>query len=67
MASSEEPARKKIATESSFKVRLCVLCQGDRFTNIKGDHQVEELRQPALESYQPLVDCIQHMAQYQHY
>ena len=49
--------------------RLCLLCQGDKFTNIKGDHQVEQLRQPALESYtkqcQQLVDCIQHRAQYQ--
>ena len=67
MASSEEPARKKIATKSSFKVRLCVLCQGDKFTNIKGDHQVGQLRQPALQSYQPLVDCIQHRAKYHQY
>jgi len=65
MASSEEPARKKRATEYSIDFRLCLLCQGDKFTNIKGDHQLEHLRQPALESYQPLVDCIKNRAQYQ--
>ena len=35
MASTEEPAMKKLATESSFDFRLCLLCQGDKFTNIK--------------------------------
>ena len=39
MASSEEPARKKPATESSIDFRLCLSCHGDKFTNIKGDHQ----------------------------
>ena len=63
MASSEEPVRKKPATESSIDFRLCVLCQGDKFTNIKGDHQLEQLRQPELGSYQPLVDCIQNTYQ----
>ena len=67
MASSEEPARKKLANESSFDFRLCVLYQGDTFTNIRCDHHVEQLRQPALESYQPLMDCIQHTAQYHQY
>jgi len=65
MASCEEPARKKRATESFIDFRLCLLCQGDKFTNIKGDHQLEHLRQPALETYQPLLDCIQNRAQYQ--
>ena len=65
MASNDEPARKKPATECSIVFRLCLLCQGDKFTNIKGDHQVEQLRHPALESYQRSVDCIQNRAQYQ--
>ena len=58
MASSEQPARKKRATESSIDFRLCLVCEGNKFTNIKGDHQLEHLRQPELESYQQLVDCI---------
>ena len=49
MVSSEEPARKKPATEYSIHIPLCLLCQRDKFTNIKCDHQVEQLRQPALE------------------
>ena len=63
MVSREEPAMKKLATESSFDFRLCLVCQGDKFTNTKGDNQVEQVRQPALESYQPLMECIQHRAQ----
>ena len=65
MASCDEPARKKRVTESSIDFRLCVLCQGDKFTDIKGVHQLEHLRQPEVESYQPLLDCIYNRAQYQ--
>ena len=43
MASSEESAGKKPATESSIDFRLCLLCQGDKCTNTKGDHQAEHL------------------------
>ena len=54
---------------SLIDLRLCLLCQGDKFNNIKDDHKVEQLRQPAVKSYikqwQTLVDCIQNRAQYQ--
>ena len=40
-------------------------CQGDKFTNITGCHQVEQLRHPALEPHQPLDDCIRNRAAYQ--
>ena len=46
---NNQQGRSLIATESSIGFRLCLFCQGDKFTNIKGDHQVEHLRQPALE------------------
>ena len=36
MTSSEELGLKTPATESSIDFRLCLLCQGDKFTNIKG-------------------------------
>lgn len=65
MASSEPPPRQKRATESSIDFQLCLLCQGEKFTNIKGVHQLEHLRQPEWESYQPLLNCIHKRAQYQ--
>ena len=65
MASCDEPARKKRVTESTIDFRLCLLCQGDKLTDIKGVHQLEHLRQPKVESYQPLLDCIYNRAQYQ--
>ena len=36
LASSEELGRQTPATESSIYFRLCLLCQGDKFTNITG-------------------------------
>ena len=65
MASCGEPSCKKRATEPSIDFRICLLCQGDKFTDIKGVHQLEHLRLPELESYQSLLDCISKRAQYQ--
>ena len=65
MASSEEPPQKRRATESPIDFRLCLLCQGDKFTSIKGVYRLEHLRQPDLESYQALLNCIKNRAQYQ--
>ena len=36
LASNEELGRKTPATESSIGFRLCLLCQGDKFTDISG-------------------------------
>ena len=36
LACSEELGRKTPATESSIDFRLCLLCQGNKLTNIKG-------------------------------
>ena len=65
MAFSEEPPRKKFATDSSINFQLCLLCQGVKFTKIEGVHQLEHLRQPELESYQQLLNCINNRALYQ--
>ena len=53
MASRDKLSCKMPATESSIDSRLCLVSEGDKFTNINGDHHVEQLRQPGLESHQP--------------
>ena len=65
MASSEEPPLKKCATESSINFKLCLLCQGDKFTKVGGVHKPDCLQQPEFQSYQPLLNCINNRAQYQ--
>ena len=62
MASSEDPPRKKYATDSSINFQLCLLCQGEKFTKIEGVYQLEHLRLPELES---LLNCINNRALYQ--